>query len=295
MISRSIEDTGRGLRWRAVLMSAIQGCTLIALLVTSSCMSDGGGKSSGAGYSEPLRDALSQQPFRGRWWSFYERSRILQEFEHWEDAESDLRVALSLRDSDQWRARTYGLHFASEYFPNRELGAVLFAQNRYEDALPYLENSLEQQFTARGAHYLNKAREGFVRQSDSDARPPTFRLISPTTDRAISNINATIIGVAEDDTFVTSIAINGEPVPIRVSGRSVTISHNIRLTPGRNRVAVRITDIVGRVTEVDLFLSADHDGPAVIHFGVNEVPHGGRLKNVGVGIDDSSHGFPPCL
>ena len=68
--------------------------------------------------SDPVRNdellaELSQQPFRGRWWNFYERASTYQKFELWTLAEADLRTALSLRNVDQRWARTYGLRSAT--------------------------------------------------------------------------------------------------------------------------------------------------------------------------------------
>ena len=50
-------------------------------------------------------------PFRGRWWQFYERGVSWSLGGFWAEAEADFREALTLRLTDQRRARTYGMHF----------------------------------------------------------------------------------------------------------------------------------------------------------------------------------------
>ncbi|MBM3225694.1 MAG: hypothetical protein FJZ47_18105, partial [Candidatus Tectomicrobia bacterium] len=53
----------------------------------------------------------SSDVWRGRWWNYYERGVSYAEGEFWDEAIRDLQEALKQRDSDQRRARTYGLHF----------------------------------------------------------------------------------------------------------------------------------------------------------------------------------------
>ena len=212
---------------------------------------------------EELRERLAKQPFRGRWWSLYERAFIYQDFELWKVAEADIRTALSVRDVDQRWARTYGLHFVPEYFPNRELGIVLYHQNEFAEAIQHLERSIEQQYTARAAFYLNRARLDLVSAGLLDTGPPQIEILSPVAGVAVGATEFEVRIVARDDTYVSTVEIGGEAIPLRVSAREVAIAHTVNLVPGENVITIVATDILGnRVTE-RLSLQADVDGPAV--------------------------------
>lgn len=92
-------------------------------------------------------------PFRGRWWQFYERGVSWSRGGFWAEAESDFRAALTLRQTDSRRARTYGMHFV-QCFVHRELGAVLVEQQRWDEAESELRLSLAQEPSAKAEFLL---------------------------------------------------------------------------------------------------------------------------------------------
>ncbi|MCH8204994.1 MAG: hypothetical protein IID09_07495 [Candidatus Hydrogenedentes bacterium] len=212
---------------------------------------------------EELREQLAKQAFRGRWWSLYERAFIYQEFDLWEAAEADIRAALSVRDADQRWARTYGLHFVSEYFPNRELGIVLYHQGEFAEAVQHLERSMEQEYTARAAFYLDKARLDLVSAGLLDAGPPEIEILSPVSGVAVGATEIEVRIIARDDTYVSAVEIGGEAMALRVSAREVPITHTVKLVPGENAITITVTDIQGNRVTKELSLQADIDGPAV--------------------------------
>ncbi|KPA18248.1 hypothetical protein MHK_001532, partial [Candidatus Magnetomorum sp. HK-1] len=79
--------------------------------------------------------------FQNRWWNYYERGQsftggaltyyldeptdLAKTMHYLKIAEADFADAISLRSKDQFRARTYGMHFL-DYFPHRELGIVYY-------------------------------------------------------------------------------------------------------------------------------------------------------------------------
>jgi tetratricopeptide (TPR) repeat protein len=107
---------------------------------------------------EGKRYGVTRGLFQGRWYHYYERALSYAEGNFWQEAERDYLKAIELRDADQLRARTYGVHFVN-YFPHRELGIALYHQNRFEAAIRELEISLRSHATAKAEYYLDKARK----------------------------------------------------------------------------------------------------------------------------------------
>ena len=137
--------------------------------------------------------------FRSRWWNFYERGASFSDGKFWREAEDDLRTALRLRSKDQRRARTYGLHFV-DYFPHRELGVVLYQQERYEESVKELTTSLETVKTARAEFYLDRARKALIQARGQDTGAPVIVLESPAREEVLSNsLKWTVSGTVRDD------------------------------------------------------------------------------------------------
>jgi len=110
---------------------------------------------------------VTEGAFRGRWWSYYERGSSYLAGEFLDEARSDLEQAIKGRSRDTWQARTYGLHFV-EYFPNRELGVVLYHQGDLDQAARYLQTSLDQIDTDRGHYYLDQVKRAKIAQGEID-------------------------------------------------------------------------------------------------------------------------------
>jgi len=116
--------------------------------------------------------------FRDRWWNYYERGVSFSEGGVYQEAISDFETAIRKRKSDQWRSRTYGMHFVN-YFPHRELGKVYYQLKMYGEAIEELEASLNTAESAKAKYYLNKARKGLLEETNVDKSPPTLRISSP--------------------------------------------------------------------------------------------------------------------
>lgn len=214
-----------------------------------------------------VRDGIpygeTRGPFRARWWNYYERGTSFLQGGFWEEAESDLRTALAGRATDQRWARTYGLHFLPEYFPNRELGIALYHQGDFTGAADHLETSLGQQHSARAAHYLTRVRRAMVSDAGVDIAPPSFDPAGGGDSGPIGELEAVLKGTARDDTFVTGIWIDGTPYPFDVSAPEIPVEHPVSLHPGDNHFTVTVEDIVGRRSETVVAISVDSDGPIV--------------------------------
>jgi len=213
-----------------------------------------------------------KEPFRGRWWNYYDRGRWLLDQESWADAEQDLRVALGGRSKDQFWPRTYGLHFLPEYFPHRELGIVLYHQERLSEAISELDTSWSQQPSARAAYYLDEVRAKLIESSNADATPPEIEIISPKSASPVAAIKTELVGVVRDDTFVKGITIDGSPYLVEVSAKEIPFSHAITLLPGDNEIEMVAEDLTGKRTTRVVRIESDVDGPAMSFDAPVEVP-----------------------
>lgn len=221
----------------------------------------------GRGPEEYRRDGVqygvTAGTFRGRWWNYYERGRSFQDGGFYAEAERDFRKAIEHRARDQRWARTYGLHFAPEYFPQRELGITLYYKNEIDEAVRLLETSVEQEHSARAAYYLNEARAAQVKASARDVSPPSIEIIGPTSGAVAASRRVDAVLRVYDDTFVRGVSVNGEPVMLDVVMPEAQLSHTLMLEPGENTVVAQAVDIVGNSTETRITLRTDVDGPVV--------------------------------
>jgi hypothetical protein len=202
-------------------------------------------------------------PWRARWWNYYERGRSFADGGYWKEAEADFRIALSKRSSDQRWARTYGLHFVPEYFPNREMGIALLHLDQPDEGITLLEASYEDQPSARAAYYLDTSRAERVARLGSDIGGPTIELISPTPAAATRGLQLRVHGFARDDTYVRSIRVNGFNTPVDISAPEVEFERLVDLRPGQNAITIEVTDIAGKTASIEVVFRADHDGPAI--------------------------------
>ena len=210
-----------------------------------------------------LEKELASVTFRNRWWNNYEKAAILVRYEEYDAAELSLRSALAKRSKDSRWARTYGLHFIPEYFPNRELGITLYHQSRFNEAESYLELSIYQVFTARAAHYLDRARREGIRESGADNEGPLFTILSPELGSTTGALSIGLVAEVRDPNFVARVTVNGEEYPLIISTREMLLEKTVVLEPGENTITLMAEDLSGNRTELLLQVSTDHDGPAI--------------------------------
>jgi hypothetical protein len=204
----------------------------------------------------------SSQVWRGRWWNYYERGSSYAEGEFWPEAIADLREAIKQRDADQRRARTYGFHFL-DYFPHRELGVVYYRLGRYADAIHELEISLQSAETAKAKFYLNKARRNQLEQTQGDTAPPRILAESPQDGLLTRQFAITVKGRAEDDTYVSAIAINGKAQFIELAEPRLSFAQEITLRDGTNTIDIVAVDLLGHMAHQQLSVTLDRQGPLV--------------------------------
>jgi hypothetical protein len=219
---------------------------------------------SSGGQSAYIRDGKSYGVTRGlfnhRWWNYFERGVSFSDGKFWPEATNDLKEAIRQRDKDQRRTRTYGMHFM-DYFPHRELGIVYYNTAQYDQAIQELEQSLWHEESAKAKFYLNKAREQKISRLNLDKEPPKLELTSLPDDMAVNNSLLSIKGVATDDTYVSTILLNGKPLFLELAQQTLPFEHTITLAPGKNNLTVKAVDMGGKEVTVERNIVLDMNGP----------------------------------
>ena len=237
------------------------------------------------------------------WWNYYERSQERMAAGRYELAVQDLRKALGLdpgarrtRDRDDWRARTYGMHFVDidGYFPNRELGVAYYRLGQMDEAIEFLERSLGQTPSGRAKYFLNQARQKKIflagsimgqtgvaqrrsnrpRVSFDPAPPPAW-----ARERTI-----TLSGQAWSEDYVRSVSVGGIPSFIELASAKVSFAQPVGLVAGTNIIPVVAENLAGETTTSNIVIVADFQPPAFTVDSVRREADGWRIE--GVFIDD---------
>lgn len=208
------------------------------------------------------RYGVARGNFTGQWYDHYERGLSYTQGDYWEEALKDFAEASRLREKDQRRARTYGLHLM-DYFPHREQGVCYYYLDRLEEAIEELESSLKAVDSAKAKYYLKKAREAWLKKSRKDQRVPWITLLSPAKGFLTHEFSARVSGWARDDYFVSDIEINGEPIWVELPEKDVPFEKIVPLEEGVNTVRVRVRDLSGKETLESIEILADRKGPMV--------------------------------
>lgn len=184
------------------MMRRILWLSLVVGLVAG-CASDQSAQYTRDGQEYGVTDGV----FRGRWWSYYERGNSYLAGEYYNEALADFEKALSGRDMDSWRARTYGLHFV-EYFPNREIGIAYFHQGNLSQAEVFLTRSLEQIDTERAHIFLDKVKQEQIAKGErQDNTQPDIQMNLADEVILLSEPVFELEIAAADDTGVNCVTV----------------------------------------------------------------------------------------
>ncbi|MBF0565710.1 MAG: hypothetical protein HQK89_10740 [Nitrospirae bacterium] len=266
----------------SAMLSMLSMLTMLAILpmLISGCATPDGTDSSG-------------KPFRDNWWNYYERGVSRQESGQLNESVSDITSAIEKREADQWRARTYGMHFV-DYFPHRELGITYFKMKRYNDALRELEASLNQAESAKAKFYLNKTRKAILEEQGTGALPPTLTINIPNNiSNNISNENyftnefsVKVSGIAEGENYISSVNVNGKPLLLELSAKRFSFESEVPLSrEGLNDIKIVAVDLAGRQVEKIVRINVDRQGPGI---SVDEMLRTGNKLRVSGSVSDSS-------
>lgn len=200
--------------------------------------------------------------FSGRWWNYYERGRSFADGGFYQEAISDLQKAVEGRDQDQWRARTYGMHFM-DYFPHRELGVVYYQRREYDLAIAELEGSVLSAPSAKGYYFLNKARGAKILREGTDKGPPKLAVEGKSGAIMTNAFTHVISGVAEDESFIASISAGDIRVPIDLALKRQLFTMELPLAEGTNEFRIAAADLTGKTAGLDLEIISDRSGPVI--------------------------------
>ncbi len=233
---------------------------------------------------DSIKYCVTEGAFTGKSWEYYERGISCSQGGFYLESINAFQTAIGGRKIDQWRARTFGMHFM-DYFPHREMGVAYYHLEKYQDAINELEMSLSMAKSAKATYFLNKARKADLEQRKVDQSSPTVRISTPVDGTVTNQLNAKLSGIAEDDTFIASVTINGFPVWLELSKKRFNFEMEVDLKEGINEVKVIANDLVGRSTEKTLTIKVDRDGPLVTIDDVRDF--NGNVKIAGQVADDA--------
>lgn len=236
---------------------------LIVLLIVINCQHGSSPNGKDTYTKEGTVYGVTRGLFRERWWNFYERGCSFASGEFWAEAMVDFREALKQRDTDGYRARTYGMHFI-DYFPHRELGIAYYHSGHYPEAIGELSTSLSQIETAKAKYFLNRARAEMLKLTQSDEFPPVISHLSLKDGCRTNLLAINLTGVVEDDTFVSSIVINGSPLFIELAQQKIPFSQEVFLERGGNTIRIEARDLTGKRTTTEIDVLVDREGPLVV-------------------------------
>ena len=246
-----------------IIKKFILPSSLIILLGVINCQHSSSSGEKDAYVKEGKVHGVTKGLFRERWWNFYERGCSFASGKFWDEAVADFKEALRQRDRDGYRARTYGMHFV-DYFPHRELGITYYYTGQYPEAIDELSTSLSQVETAKAKYFLNKARKEVLQQTRSDVLPPLIVNLSPGDGHVTNLLEIALTGLAEDDTFISSIAINDVLLFIELAKKKIPFSQKVLLKPRENLIHIEAKDLAGKVTTQEIKVLVDREGPLVV-------------------------------
>jgi len=241
--------------------------------------------------------------FHGRWWNYYERGCSFLAGGFLNEAEQDLRSALQNRSRDTWQARTYGLHFV-EYFPNRELGIVLFKKGQLTEAENLLRESLMQVDTERARYYLDLiVKERISKGELQDLEAPRVKAeliemgVEITKDKDKKNSSSTLVKETNnllkiecsDDLGIERIYINQQSILLRHGEKSATIEQPVETKEGKQEFVVTVRDLAGKESTYNLLTQVDLTGPNIGIFKPTDylVTKENEIVLEGVVLDDT--------
>jgi hypothetical protein len=230
--------------------------------------------------------SASEPPLTHRnWWNFYERGVGRLARDNAAGAREDFETALGLRrgarfgyGEDQWRVRTYGMHFLEGYFPNRELGVALFTLGQDQEALRFLEKSMSQTPSGRAKHYLNRVRERLL--AGQPVAPPEIVADATARERWTNLRKRAVTGTARAPGRVRAVEINGRPQFIELAQSDWAFRDTLPLSRGVNRITITARDLAGQETRQDWTWLADWDSPRLEIHRVEAHADGWRVEAV---------------
>ncbi len=206
--------------------------------------------------------------FTGQWYDHYERALSCMEGGCFDTAISDLDESVKIRDQDQRRARTLGMHFI-DYFPHREKGLIHYLEGQYEEARSELELSIKYYPSAKALFYLDEVRKKIMEIERQAPTKPHLFIIFPelSEEKSIWTKDDPVIisGIANDEQqYISEITLAGKPVFIEASSKSVEFTENLVLDQGRHEIDIVARNLLGGEADRRIVINVDRTGPIII-------------------------------
>ena len=217
--------------------------------------------------SEKMKTADNEVPRHKNWWNYYELGKAHLNESSYELAIKNFQRCIGLlpgarltNDQPAWRVRTYGMHFAENYFPHRELGVTYFLMGKNQQAIEALQQSIERVPSARASHYLNQAQAKIVNVKPRFPMKIEFngarRLLTHKHTR-------TLQGKVFGGGLVSDVVVAGRTVPVENASEVVTFSETFPLEPGKNVFHVTGRDLQGQKITRSVEMTADWEAPGI--------------------------------
>lgn len=181
------------------------------------------------------------------WFEYYRQGIDYAQADSLEKAKVLFEKTLKIQPHDRSQARIYGVNFI-EYFPNREIGILLYRQQQYDQAIEYLEKSVAYEPSKRAEDYLLMI--GQVKHDRNlsviDEEPPEIHIFSPgmlsmkVFNPVPNNVKTvSIMGKAEDPGGVIAVIVNDSEAILSANGE---FKAEIPLNVGQNEIFINATD-----------------------------------------------------
>lgn len=206
--------------------------------------------------------AITGDEFAGTWWNYYERALVYREKGLRPEAEKDLLQAVQGNDLDRRDIETPDGRII-EYFPHRELGILYYQGKEFMKAIEELSCSIESEPSARAHFFLNRARSANIKRAGLDHTPPEIVLEKSTAVEATPSFSKQIKAVARDDTYISSVMVGEEMIPLELARDTAVFTRDVPLREGKNIISVSATDLNGKSSTETLEIYGDFCGPII--------------------------------
>ena len=130
---------------------------------------------------------------------------------------------------------------------------------------PYVSSKLPSRVWRRPRQnsISTKRARGQLEQIQGDTTPPRILVESPQDGLLTRQFTITVQGRAEDDTYVSAIAINGKAQFIELAEPSLSFAQEITLRDGSNTIDIVAVDLLGHMARQQRTVTLDRQGPLV--------------------------------
>lgn len=207
--------------------------------------------------------------FMGEWDDYYACALSYIDGGYYPEALACLDLAINQRPADQRMARTYGMHFIHDYFPNREKGVIHFWEGDYQIAETKLLMSLEQEPSAKACYYLDEVRKKLMEEKKTAITRPRISITLPPGFEGqdgywrTGDVPLVIAGTVIDSQYVSRIKIKDTFVFMEGSQAQITFRETVHLGPGVHTVRISARNLMGGESLKQMNILVDKSGPLI--------------------------------